>query len=85
MHPLYKASYALEVFSQSCENFEQYPHNLIAHDALRHTLQAYHTRLDSRSARLFDEHKADVDFWELKSGVPGNFSCKIIRAMLTRP
>jgi hypothetical protein len=68
----------LQSFYESCERFSIYPRNLTAHDALRHTLQAYHERLEKRlNDRLHplcDERKAAVVFWDLKNGEAGN-SC----------
>jgi hypothetical protein len=66
----------MESFCQSCEDFSRYPNNLITHSALRHTLQAYHERLDTRlNDRLYplcDEHKLAVVFWDLNDGETGN-------------
>ena len=50
---------------ESCENFSEYPKNIIQPDALSHTLEALHERLISQSKCLFNEKQADVDFLEL--------------------
>ncbi|KAF1953577.1 hypothetical protein CC80DRAFT_141785 [Byssothecium circinans] len=51
----------MESLIQSCKNFEQYPQNVIQHDALRHTLKAQSERLDSQEHRLFNDRQAAVD------------------------
>ncbi|KAH7393821.1 hypothetical protein DE146DRAFT_660113 [Phaeosphaeria sp. MPI-PUGE-AT-0046c] len=58
----------MESFLESCEDYKNYPNNHIPQNALSHTLQAYHDRLDSRKNDLFDERKAAVDFWDLSRG-----------------
>jgi hypothetical protein len=66
----------LQSFYQSCNDFSKYPKNLTTHDALPHTLQAYHERLEKRLNDRFyplcDEHKAAVVFWDLENGGAGN-------------
>jgi hypothetical protein len=66
----------LQSFYQSCDDFSNYPKNLNTHDALHHTLQAYHERLEKRLKDHFyplcDEQKAAVVFWDLKNGETGN-------------
>jgi hypothetical protein len=52
-------------FFRSCQDFASYPNNLIRHNALSHTAQAYNERLISQSERLFSGRQAAVDFLEV--------------------
>ncbi|KAH8707101.1 hypothetical protein GQ44DRAFT_831069 [Phaeosphaeriaceae sp. PMI808] len=58
------------VFIRSCEDYLNYPKNLIQHDALSHTIKAYHERLEFHSKSLFNEKpkQAAVDFLDLNNG-----------------
>lgn len=55
----------MESLIQCCENYLQYPQNLIHHDALSHNLKAYCDRLGTQTGRLFNERQAAVDFLDL--------------------
>lgn len=51
---------------QSCEDFSEYPRNLIYHDALSHNLRMYFNKLRSENTRIFQNSHAAVDFLDLK-------------------
>jgi hypothetical protein len=51
----------MESLIQSCNSFEQYPQNILRHDALSHTLKAFSNRLESQANRLFNERQAAID------------------------
>jgi hypothetical protein len=56
----------MEAFTNSLDNFSEYPEQLVRHDALKHNIQAYRNRLDFQKGRLFDSRKpAIVDFLDL--------------------
>jgi hypothetical protein len=54
-------------FIRSCEESLDYPKNLIQHDALVYSIEAYYERLAFRGGSLFDEtpNQAAVDFLDL--------------------
>jgi hypothetical protein len=58
----------MELFTDSLDNFREYPEKLVRHDALKHNIQAYRERLDFQQDRLFNSRKpAVVDFLDLHS------------------
>lgn len=57
----------MDQWIQSCESFQNYPHNLTHHDVLEHNIKAYQRRLAMQASRLFDEDDAALDFLELST------------------
>ncbi|KAF2191006.1 hypothetical protein K469DRAFT_696760 [Zopfia rhizophila CBS 207.26] len=57
---------------ESCNNFLEFPKNIVHHDALEHSLRAYLTRLNEHAHRLFvNEDSAALDFLDLIDGDQG--------------
>ncbi|KAF2734507.1 hypothetical protein EJ04DRAFT_564224 [Polyplosphaeria fusca] len=56
----------MEQLRESCEKAASYPLNLVHPNAYRHTLNYYHSRLDSREKDLFrDQESSSVDILDL--------------------
>jgi hypothetical protein len=63
----------MDRFVQSCDAFVNYPQNLVHHDMLEHSLEAYHARLNGQAHRLFCfEDKSALDFLDLNEGEKGS-------------
>jgi hypothetical protein len=59
--------FPMDALNRSCERFDHYPHNVVQHDWLSHSLQACSNRLHSQDDRLFDERHAAVDLLDYSS------------------
>lgn len=62
----------MDEFLKSCGNYLHYPNNLTKPGNLRHSLQAYHDRLERQIDQLFDvEQRAAVDLFDHYGGRQG--------------